>query len=77
MQLQHRVVHAPCTRSRATPDRVATDIMAQYMAERATQGVFFIAEATFMAARAAGFPLRNPGIWREDQVSGWKKVMIF
>ena len=50
--------------------------MAQYMAERATQGAFFIAEATFMAARAAGFPLRNPGIWREDQVSGWKKVMI-
>ncbi|KZV71381.1 FMN-linked oxidoreductase [Peniophora sp. CONT] len=73
MQLQHRVVHAPCTRARATSDNVATDLMAKYMAERATPGTFLIGEATFMAARAGGFPLGNPGIWREDQVAGWKK----
>ncbi|VDB85661.1 unnamed protein product [Peniophora sp. CBMAI 1063] len=73
MNLAHRVVHAPCTRSRATPDNVATDLMAKYMAERAEPGAFYIGEATFMAARAAGFPLGNPGIWREDQIAGWKK----
>ena len=76
MSLAHRIVHPAATRCRSTPDNVPTDSMATYMSERATPGAFFIGEATVIAERAGGFPFGVPGIWREDQVQGWKKVCV-
>ncbi|KZV64865.1 FMN-linked oxidoreductase [Peniophora sp. CONT] len=75
MQLNHRIVHPAATRCRAAPNNVATDLMAQYMSERAHPGAFVIGEATIVAERAGGFPFATPGIWRDDQVEGWKKVV--
>ncbi|VDC07550.1 unnamed protein product [Peniophora sp. CBMAI 1063] len=75
MDLQHRIVHPACTRCRSTPTNTPTDLMATYMSERATPGAFFIGEATVIAERAGGFPFGVPGIWREDQIEGWKKVV--
>ncbi|EJD07822.1 NADH:flavin oxidoreductase/NADH oxidase [Fomitiporia mediterranea MF3/22] len=75
MSLTHRVVLAPLTRYRATEAHVPTDIMAEYYAQRASvPGTLLITEATFIAAKAGGYE-QVPGIWSDEQVEGWKKVV--
>ncbi|GAA5832171.1 hypothetical protein JCM11251_004267 [Rhodosporidiobolus azoricus] len=79
IQLKHRIVMAPLTRNRATKsekhDRcwVPNDLMAQYYAERATDGGLLITEATPVSLVASGM-LGVPGIFNEEQVEGWKKI---
>jgi len=49
-------------------------LVAEYYAQRAsTPGTLLITEATFIAARAGGYS-NVPGIWNEEQITGWKKV---
>lgn len=55
--LQHRIIHAPLTRNRGTPlratstaenpdrDWIANDLIAEYYAQRATEGGLLITEA--------------------------------
>ncbi|KAF7970141.1 hypothetical protein HWV62_9267 [Athelia sp. TMB] len=73
-QLLHRVVLAPLTRFRGTDVHVPGITAPEYYAQRASApGTLLITEATFIAARAGGYP-NAPGIWNEDQIEGWKKV---
>lgn len=73
-ELDHRVVMAPLTRFRADFDHVPTDAMAQYYAQRAVvPGTLIISEATFISAKAGGYP-NIPGLWTDAQLAGWKKV---
>jgi 2,4-dienoyl-CoA reductase-like NADH-dependent reductase (Old Yellow Enzyme family) len=73
--LQHRIVMAPLTRTRATKDHLPTDLMIEHYAQRAsTPGTLLISEATFIAPQAGGYP-HIPGIWNEEQVAGWKRVI--
>lgn len=73
-ELSHRVVMAPLTRFRANNDYVPTDVMAQYYAQRAVvPGTLLISEATFISAKAGGYP-NIPGLWTDAQLAGWKKV---
>ena len=72
LHLKNRVVMAPLTRSRATDDRVPTDMMAQYYAQRASAGLI-ISEATVISEEANGY-LNTPGLFSDAQVQGWKKV---
>ena len=72
LHLKNRVVMAPLTRSRATADRVPTDMMAQYYAQRASAGLI-ISEATVISEEANGY-LNTPGLFSDAQVQGWKKV---
>ncbi|QCO20913.1 alkene reductase [Acinetobacter cumulans] len=72
LYLKNRVVMAPLTRSRATADRVPTDMMAQYYAQRASAGLI-ISEATVISEEANGY-LNTPGLFNDAQVQGWKKV---
>lgn len=75
VELKHRVVLAPLTRYRATKAHVPTDLMVDYYSQRATSpGGLLITEATFIAARAGGYE-QVPGIWSDEQVEGWKKVV--
>ena len=53
LKLKNRVVMAPLTRSRATKDRVPTEMMADYYAQRASAGLI-IAEATVISEEANG-----------------------
>jgi N-ethylmaleimide reductase len=71
-ELPNRVVMAPLTRCRAIDNRVPTDLMAEYYAQRASAGLL-IAEATQISDLSYGYP-NTPGIHRPDQVEGWKKV---
>jgi len=73
LELPNRIVMAPLTRSRATPDtRVPTDLIRDYYVQRASAGLI-ISEATAVTPRGVGYAA-TPGIWSDEQTDGWKKV---
>lgn len=71
--LSHRVVLAPMTRCRAI-NSIPQPAMAEYYAQRATNGGFLITEGTMISPTAAGFP-HVPGIFTKEQVEAWKPVV--
>jgi N-ethylmaleimide reductase len=74
-QLKHRVALAPLTRLRAEkPSLAPRPLNAEYYAQRATPGSLLIAEASPVMATGFGNP-GVPGIYSEQQVAGWKKVV--
>src|ERR1700733_3028580 len=73
LELPNRIIMAPLTRSRATPDgRVPTRLQADYYRQRATAGLI-ISEATSVSAMGVGYAA-TPGIWSDEQTEGWKHV---
>jgi NADPH2 dehydrogenase len=71
----HRVALAPLTRMRNTPGTQApTELAVEYYSQRASKNGLLITEATFIAEEAGGFPLA-PGVYTEEQVEKWKKVV--
>jgi N-ethylmaleimide reductase len=75
MQLQHRVVMAPLTRSRSIqPDSVPGELMREYYTQRASDGGFIIGEATNISLTSRGW-LGAPGLYSLEQVEGWRKVV--
>ncbi len=73
LKLKNRVVMAPMTRSRAdNPENAATDLIAEYYAQRASAGLI-ISEGSQISKRAVGY-INTPGIYSDAQVEGWKKV---
>src|SRR5947209_19238480 len=74
-QLKHRLVLAPLTRMRAAkPSLAPRPLNAEYYAQRATPGGLLIAEASPIMATGFGSP-GVPGIYTEQQVAGWRKVV--
>ena len=73
LELANRIVMAPLTRNRATPDTLApNDLIAKYYRQRASAGLI-ITEATQISQQGQGY-LNTPGIYSPEQVEGWKKV---
>jgi len=73
LDLPNRIIMAPLTRTRATPDgRVPTPLMRDYYVQRASAGLI-LSEATSVTPMGVGYP-RTPGIWSEEQVEGWKAI---
>lgn len=72
LQLPHRVVLPPMTRSRAAKGDVPTDLMAEYYAQRATAGLI-VSEGTQISPEGQGYAW-TPGIYSAAQIAGWKKV---
>jgi N-ethylmaleimide reductase len=66
---------APLTRMRAArPSLAPRPLNADYYAQRATPGGLIIAEASPVTATGFGNP-GVPGIWSEQQVDGWRRVV--
>src|SRR3979490_112674 len=72
LNLPNRVLMAPLTRSRATKDRIPTDLMLEYYVQRASAGLI-ISEATCISPLSVGYE-RTPGIWSDQQVAGWRRI---
>jgi N-ethylmaleimide reductase len=72
LRLPNRIVMAPMTRSRATPDGLATPSMAKYYAQRASAGLM-ISEGVHPSRRGQSMPL-TPGLHSDEQVESWKPV---
>jgi N-ethylmaleimide reductase len=75
LKLKHRVVMAPLTRSRAEqPGGIPGDMMVQYYSDRASDGGLIISEATTISLTARGW-YGAPGLYTDQQVEGWKRVV--
>jgi 2,4-dienoyl-CoA reductase-like NADH-dependent reductase (Old Yellow Enzyme family) len=73
LELPNRILMAPLTRSRATPDtRVPTQLQVEYYRKRASAGLIF-SEATSVSPMGVGY-VATPGIWSDEQTEGWKSV---
>jgi N-ethylmaleimide reductase len=73
LELKNKIVMAPLTRCRADENHNPTAMMAEYYAQRASAGLI-IAEATMVMEHNSAFGGREPGIYSQVQVAGWKKV---
>lgn len=72
LTLPNRIIMAPLTRQRAGDARVPNALMARYYAERASAGLI-LSEATSVTPQGLGYAA-TPGIWSDEQVTGWKQV---
>ena len=71
--LPNRIVMAPLTRSRATPERVPTPMMREHYVQRADAGLI-IAEATNVVAQSNAWECA-PGIFTAAQVDAWQRIV--
>ncbi|WP_395407172.1 alkene reductase [Pseudoduganella sp. UC29_106] len=71
--ISHRVVLAPLTRMRADAGAIPGPLMAEYYAQRTSEGGLLIGEATITAANGNGY-LGAPGLYEDSQIAGWKMV---
>jgi len=72
LALPNRIVMSAMTRTRASDDGVPPDLMQDYYTQRATAGLI-VTECTQVSDQGHGI-IRCPGIHREDQVAGWRKI---
>ncbi len=68
--LPNRIVMAPLTRCRADEGRVPNDLMREYYTQRASAGMIL----TAVTPQGVGYP-DTPGLWSEEQVAGWKRIV--
>ena len=71
--LPNRIVMAPLTRSRATPARVPTPMMAEHYVQRAGAGLI-IAEATNVMPQSNAWEC-TPGIFTGEQIDAWRELV--
>jgi N-ethylmaleimide reductase len=72
LNLPNRIWMSAMTRTRATPENVPTELMGEYFAQRADAGLI-VTDCTAVSEQARGV-IRGPGIWRDDQIAGWRTV---
>ncbi len=74
MQLKHRVVMAPLTRSRSLqPGSIPADLMLKYYSQRASDGGLIVSEGTSISIAGGGW-FGAPGLYSDEQVAGWKRI---
>jgi N-ethylmaleimide reductase len=73
VKLEHRLVMAPMTRNRSTPEGIPTTLNATYYAQRAADAALIITEGVQPSADGQGY-LLTPGIHTEAQIAGWRQV---
>lgn len=72
LTLPNRIFLAPLTRARAGQQRIPNELMAEYYRQRSSAGLI-LTEATSVTPMGVGYA-NTPGIWSDEQVTGWKLV---
>ncbi|MCF3106693.1 alkene reductase [Streptomyces roseoverticillatus] len=72
IRLANRIAMAPMTRSRAGEGGTATELTAEYYAQRASAGLI-ITEGVQPSVVGQGYPW-TPGLHSAEQVASWRKV---
>ena len=72
LPLPNRVLMSAMTRTRASEDGVPTDLMLEYYVQRASSGLI-VTECVQVSDQAHGI-IRCPGIHRDDQIAGWRRI---
>src|SRR5579872_7467390 len=74
MELKHRVVMSPLTRSRSVqPGSIPGDLMLEYYSQRVSDGGLIVSEGTSISIAGRGW-FGAPGLYSDEQVAGWKRV---
>ena len=73
IDLLHRIVHAPTTRLRASPDETPSPMMVEYYRQRASSGGLIITETVHPSHDSRGYH-GAPGIYTDAHVDGWQRV---
>lgn len=73
LHLPNRILMAPLTRSRATPERVPTPMMTEHYVQRAGAGLL-ISEATNVVALSNAWEC-TPGIYTPEQIEAWRGLV--
>src|ERR1700689_4694763 len=74
MELKHRVVMGPLTRSRSVQaGNIPGDLMLEYYSQRASDGGLIVSEATSISVAGGGW-VAGPGLYSEEQVAGGKRI---
>lgn len=73
LELANRIVMAPMTRSRAAAEGMPTELMVEYYRQRAGAGLI-VSEGIAPSADGIGY-CRTPGIYSDEQVAMWRKVV--
>ncbi len=71
--LANRMVMAPLSRSRATPEGVPTAMMVEHYQQRASAGLI-ISESAPISQQGVGYP-NTPGLFTPEQTAGWLRVV--
>ena len=72
LTLPNRIVMAPLTRLRGTPDHLPTSLQVEYYRQRASAGLI-ITEGTPISPLGVGYP-QVPGLWSARQTELWKPI---
>jgi N-ethylmaleimide reductase len=72
LHLPNRILMAPLTRLRATPDGTPTPIVADYYAQRASAGLI-ISEMTIVSPMGQAY-INAPGLYTDSHRQGWRNV---
>jgi len=72
LHLPNRVIMAPLTRLRGTPEHIPTQLMVEYYTQRASAGLI-ISEGIPVVPQGVGYA-NVPGIWSPEQIEAWKPV---
>ncbi len=72
LKLKNRIVMAPLTRTRASSGHMPNALMAEHYAQRASAGLIIV-EATMIMEGHSAF-VHEPGIYKQEQIEGWKLV---
>lgn len=73
LEISNRMVMAPLSRSRATPEGVPTALMVEHYKQRATAGLI-ITESAPISHQGVGYP-STPGLFTPEQTAGWLRVV--
>ena len=71
--LPNRILMAPLTRSRSTPEQTQTPLHAEYYSQRASAGLI-VTEATQISQEGQGYAW-TPGIYAQAHVDAWRPVV--
>jgi len=72
LELPNRIVMAPMNRSRAGEGKVPTEMTALYYVQRAAAGLI-VTESTNISHQGSN-SFRQPGLYTEAQLAGWRRV---
>src|ERR1035437_10757403 len=72
IHLPNRIIMAPLTRLRGTPEHIPTQLMVEYYTQRAGAGLI-ISEGIPVVPHGVGYA-NVPGIWSPQQIEAWKLV---
>jgi 2,4-dienoyl-CoA reductase-like NADH-dependent reductase (Old Yellow Enzyme family) len=72
LTLPNRILMAPLTRLRGTPEHLPTAVQAEYYAQRASAGLI-VSEGTPIDPMGVGYP-QVPGLWSEEQAALWTPI---